>query len=271
MTTGTISKEALSGLSPREIRARIRDGRWTERAEGVAPGYAMANLTVIPQDAAFDFLTFCLRNPVPCPIIEVTDPGSPWVKRAARDADLRTDLGRYRVYRHGEPVDETDDISEHWRDDLVGFLLGCSYSFETALLDANVSLRHIEEKKIAPVYATRVPCTPAGRFSGPMMVSMRPIRRDQVVRAVQVTSRFPATHGAPVHIGDPSAIGIDNLNDVCYDTDRIEVRPDEVPVFWGCAFTAHAAAMKSKLDLLITHQSGHLLITDMLSEEIAAL
>ncbi|MDP6484111.1 MAG: DUF1445 domain-containing protein, partial [Nitrospinota bacterium] len=130
---------------------------------------------------------------------------------------------------------------------------------------------HIEEKKIAPVYATRVPCTPAGRFSGPMMVSMRPIRRDQVVRAVQVTSRFPATHGAPVHIGDPSAIGIDDLDDVCYNTDRIEVRPDEVPVFWGCAFTAHAAAMKSKLDLLITHQSGHLLITDMLSEEIAAL
>lgn len=268
---GTLTKQDLAGLHPREIRALIREGKWTGGTEGLARGYAQANLVAVPREAAFDFLLFCLRNPKPCPIVEVTDPGSPIVRQVAADADLRTDLSRYCVYERGERAAEAEDITEFWRDDLVGFLIGCSYSFETALLNANIPLRHLEENKVVSLYVTNVPCVPAGRFSGPMVVSMRPIRRDQVVRAVQVASRFPATHGAPVHIGDPSDIGIDDLDDVCFGTGRVEVRPDEVPVFWGCGCTPQAVALRAKIDFMITHKAGHLFITDTLSEEIAAL
>ena len=266
-----VAKEDLLDLSPREIRALTRERRWTGGTEGLATGYAQANLVILLQEAAFDFMLFCLRNPKPCPIVEVTDPGSPLVRQVARDADLRTDLARYCVYEHGERVAEPEDITDYWRDDLVGFLLGCSYSFETALLNANIPLRHLEEDKIVSLYTTNLPCEPAGRFGGPMVVSMRPIRHAQVVRAVQVTSRFPATHGAPVHIGDPSIIGIDDLDDVCLGTGRVEIRSDEVPVFWGCGCTPQAVALESKLDFMITHKAGHLFITDVLSEEIAAL
>jgi len=271
MTTAAVAKEDLLDLSPGEIRALTRERRWTGGTEGLARGYAQANLVIVPQEAAFDFLLFCQRNPKPCPIVEVTDPGSPLVRLVARDADLRTDLARYCVYEGGACVDEPEDITDYWRDDLVGFLIGCSYSFETALLNANIPLRHLEEDKIVSVYTTTVPCEPAGRFEGPMVVSMRPIHREQVVRAIQVTSRFPATHGAPVQIGNPSTIGIDDLDDVDFETGRVEIGPDEVPLFWGCGCTPQAAAMKAGLDFMITHKAGHLFITDTLSEEIAAL
>jgi uncharacterized protein YcsI (UPF0317 family) len=270
MTTAAVGKEDLLDLLPREIRALTRERKWTGGTEGLAKGYAQANLVIVPKDAAFDFLLFCLRNPKPCPIVEVTDPGSPIIRQVAKDADLRTDLARYCVYEGGELVAEPEDVTDYWRDDLVGFLIGCSYSFETALLNANIPLRHQEEDKIVSVYTSNTPCLPAGRFSGPMVVSMRPIRHEQVVRAVQVTSRFPATHGAPVHIGDPSHIGID-LDDVGFGTGRIEVRPGEVPVFWGCGCTPQAVGLQSKIDFMITHKAGHLFITDTLSEEIAAL
>ncbi|MFQ5692321.1 MAG: putative hydro-lyase [Nitrospinota bacterium] len=271
MTTAAVEKEDLAGLDPKEIRALIRAGRWTGGTEGLAKGYAQANLVVLPREAAFDFLLFCLRNPKPCPLVEVTDPGSPIVREVAPGADLRTDLPRYTVYEKGRRVAEVEDITAYWRDDLVGFLIGCSYSFENALLNAKIPLRHLEEDKIVSLYVTSVPCTPAGRFSGPLVVSMRPVRHDQVVRAVQVTSRFPATHGAPVHIGDPSVLGIRDLDDVCFDTGRVEVRPGEVPLFWACGCTPQAVALEAELDLMITHKAGHLFVTDKLSEEIAAL
>jgi uncharacterized protein YcsI (UPF0317 family) len=200
----------------------------------------------------------------------VTEPGSPLVRQVAPGADLRTDLARYCVYRHGELIDEPDDISGYWRDDLVAFLIGCSYSFEQALLNANIPLRHLEEDKIVSLYTSAIACVPAGRFSGPMVVSMRPIRHEQVVRAVQVTSRFPSTHGAPVHIGEPSAIGVD-LDAVGFGSHRVAIRPGEVPVFWACGCTPQAAAMAGKLEFMITHKAGYLFITDVLSEEIAAL
>ncbi len=271
MTTATVSKEELTSLSPREIRTLIREGRWKGGTEGVAKGYTQANLVIVSKEAAFDFLLFCLRNPKPCPIVEVTDPGSPMIRRVADNADLRTDLSRYCIYQHGELTAEVEDITEYWDDSLVGFLIGCSYSFETALLNANIPLKHIEEDKVVSVYQTDIPCSPAGQFSGPMVVSMRPIKHHQVVRAVQVTSRFPATHGAPIHMGDPSVIGISDLNDVCYDTWQAPIESDETPVFWGCGCTPQAVALASKPDFMITHKAGHLFITDTLSEEIAAL
>ncbi|MEE8110770.1 MAG: putative hydro-lyase [bacterium] len=271
MTTATVEKEDLLGLHPQEIRALIRQRKWTGGTEGLGRGYAQANLAIVPKDVAFDFLLFCQRNPKPCPIVEVTDPGSPLVRQVAKDADLRTDLPKYSVYEGGEHTADVEDITEYWRDDLVGFLIGCSYTFETALLNANIPLRHQEENKVSPLYTTNLACVPAGRFAGPMVVSMRPVRHDQVVRAVQVTSRFPATHGAPVHIGDPSIIGIKDLDDVCFGAGRVEVRDDEVPLFWGCGCTPQAVALESNLDFMITHKAGHLFITDTLSEEIAAL
>jgi len=270
MTDIAITKKDLIGLHPRDIRALIRARRWTGPSEGQARGYAQANLVVLRRDAAFDFLLFCLRNRKPCPIVEVTDPGSPIVTQVADSADLRTDLARYCVYENGELAAEPEDITEYWRDDLVGFLIGCSYSFEEAMVQANIPLRHLDEDKIVSLYTTNVPCLPAGRFSGPMVVSMRPVKREQMVRAVQVTSRFPDTHGAPVHIGDPAAIGVD-LDDVVFGSDRVEVKADEVPLFWGCGCTPQAVAIASKVDFMITHKAGHLFMTDVLSEEIAAL
>lgn len=264
-----VSKSDLEGLGPKEIRSIIRQGRWTGGTEGLARGYAQANLIILPKEVALEFLIFCQRNPKPCPIVEVTDPGSPMVTQVA-NADLRTDLPRYSVYKDGKLIDQPSDITKYWRDDLVGFLIGCSYSFEEALLNAGIPLRHQEENKIVSVYTTDVPCVPAGRFAGPMVVSMRPIKNHQLVRAIQVTSRFPATHGAPVHVGDPSLIGVD-LNKTDFDTGVFELAEDDVPVFWGCGGTPQAVALASKIDFMITHKVGHLFVTDMRSEAIAAL
>lgn len=264
-----VSKAELEGLHPQELRKIVREGRWTGGTEGLARGFAQANLIILPKEVALDFLIFCQRNPKPCPIVEVTDPGSPMITQVA-NADLRTDLPRYSVYKDGQLVDQPSDITSYWRDDLVGFLIGCSYSFEEALLNAGIPLRHQQEDKIVSVYTTNVPCVPAGRFAGPMVVSMRPVKRDQLVRAVQVTSRFPATHGAPVHIGDPSLIGVD-LGKTDFDTGVFELAEDDVPVFWGCGGTPQAVALASKIDFMITHKVGHLFVTDKLSEEIAAI
>lgn len=264
-----VTKADLEGLSPKEIRSIVREGHWTGGTEGLARGYAQANLIILPKEVALEFLIFCQRNPKPCPIVEVTDPGSPMVTQVA-DADLRTDLPRYSVYKDGKLIDQPSDIVKYWRDDLVGFLIGCSYSFEEALLSAGIPLRHQEEDKIVSVYTTDVPCVPAGRFAGPMVVSMRPIKNHQLVRAIQVTSRFPATHGAPIHVGDPSLIGVD-LNKTDFDTGVFELAEDDVPVFWGCGGTPQAVALASKIDFMITHKVGHLFITDKRSEAIAAL
>lgn len=274
MTSDTIDssvlREDISELSPSEIRAHIRAGRWKGTSEGLAKTFAQANLVIVREKHAFDFLLFCLRNPKPCPIVEVTDPGDPMLRISAKDADLRTDLPRYSVYENGKLTDEPHDITSYWRDDLVGFLIGCSYSFEQAMLNAGIPLRHVEENKIVSLYTTNVPCVPAGQFKGPMVVSMRPVKRDQVVRAVQVTSRFPSTHGAPVHIGDPQAIGVD-LEKVAFGSHYIPPKADEVPLFWGCGCTPQAVALQSSIDFMITHKAGHLFLTDRLSEEVAVL
>jgi len=230
---------------PKELRSLIRRGRLVRPTSGMAQGYVQANLVVLPRDLAFDFLLFCQRNPKPCPLLEVIEAGSSEPVQTAPGADLRTDVASYRVYRHGVLESEEENISGYWRDDMVSFLLGCSFTFDAALTRAGISMRHVEQGTNVAMFITNVRTTPAGAFSGPLVVSMRPIPREKVVRAVQVTSRFPAVHGAPVHIGDPAAIGIGDLSAPDLG-DPAEVREGEVPVFWACGVTPQAVAMSSK-------------------------
>ena len=256
--------------SPSEIRQLIRNDELVRPTSGMAPGHVQANLAILPRDLAFDFLLFCQRNPRPCPLLEVVDAGGVEPTQYAPDADLRTDIPLYRVYEHGEMASEVTDIAEIWRDDLVSFLLGCSFTFESALMNAGVSLRHVERGSNVSMYITNIETQSAGVFSGPMVVSMRPIRRDLVVRTVQVTSRFPAVHGAPIHIGDPEAIGIEDISRPDLG-DPAEFEEGDVPVFWACGVTPQVVAMNSKPPLMITHSPGHMFITDKRDEDLAVL
>ncbi len=235
---------------------------------GLAPGYVQANLAILPKEYAFDFLLFCQRNPKPCPLIEVTEPGQQEASTSSFGSDIRTDLPAYRVYRDGVLDQEISDISELWRDDLVSFLLGCSFTFEEALIQSSIPLRHIQQGKNVSMYITNIPTMPAGIFSGPMVVSMRPVHKSKVVKTVQVTSRYPNVHGAPVHIGDPGHIGIEDISRPDYG-DPVEIKEDETPVFWACGVTPQAVAVKSKPSLMITHAPGHMFVTDLLNENLA--
>jgi uncharacterized protein YcsI (UPF0317 family) len=256
--------------TPRQIRARIRAGGHRAPTAGLAPGYVQANLVILPKDLAYDFLLFAQRNPRPCPLLEVTDAGSPEPAITAPGADLRTDLPKYRAYVRGELKQEPTDLGPYWRDDLVAFLLGCSFTFEGALLNAGVPLRHVERCTNVSMYITSIACRPAGPFAGPMVVSMRPIPAEKVTKAVQVTSRFPNAHGAPVHIGDPGQIGIRDLGRPDFG-DPVEIRPGEVPVFWACGVTPQAVAMQVKPPFVITHAPGHMFVTDLRDEDLAVL
>jgi len=255
---------------PREIRAEIRAGRWTGVTAGLARGYVQANLAVLPREEAYDFLLFCQRNRRPCPLIEVTDVGSPEPAGVAPGADLRTDLPRYRIYQDGELADEVTDATPYWRDDLVAFLLGCSFTFEWALLDAGIPLWHIEHGKNVAMWRTSIECRPAGRFHGPMVVSMRPIPSGQLARAVTVTARFPDAHGAPVHIGDPAVLGIRDLSRPDWG-DAQAFRPADVAVFWACGVTPQAVALASRPPFMITHSPGHMFIADLPNSALSIL
>lgn len=251
-----------------EVRAAARAGEIAGHTAGMAAGYAQANLVVVPQALAFDFLLFCRRNPKPCPLLEVTESGSPEPKQTAPGADLRTDLPRYRVYEKGELVDEPTDIRALWREDFTAFLLGCSFTFEAAMQRAGLPIRHIEEGRNVPMYRTSIPCTPAGVFRGPMVVSMRPLLPEQAIRAVQVTSRYPAVHGAPVHFGDPAAIGIGDLDRPDFG-EAVTLRPGEVPVFWACGVTPQAVAIEVRPQIVVTHSPGSMFVTDLKDEMLA--
>ena len=242
-------------------RARIRSGGYVGPTSGLAPGYAQANLVVLPEAYALDFLRFCARNPQPCPVLDVTDTGSPHPVVLAPDADLRTDLPRYRVFRDGQLIDEPADVLRYWRDDLVGVLLGCSFTFEWALTAAGLPLAHQAQGVNVPMYITSLRCRPAGPFAGPMVVSMRPMPPADIARAAAVSARFPAMHGAPVHIGDPAALGIVDLAAPDFG-DAVMLRPDEVPVFWACGVTPQAVALNARPPLAIFHAPGHMFITD---------
>lgn len=260
----------LSQFTPEEARALIRKGEWTRPTSGMAAGYTQANMAILKKELAFDFLLFCQRNPKPCPVLDVTEVGSPVPKLIAPNADLRTDLPGYRIYRNGELTEEVTDITPYWEDDMVAFLIGCSFTFEQAMLQNGLPVRHIEENCNVAMYKTNIPCVKAGNFEGPMVVSMRPLPIHDVVRAVQITSRFPAVHGAPVHIGDPSAIGIADITRPDFG-DAVTIKDGEVPVFWACGVTPQAVAMHVKPEIMITHAPGHMFITDMKEEYYSVL
>ena len=260
----------LPETSPREVRERIRSGEWTRPTAGLAPGRVQANLVSLPREQAFDFLLFCQRNPRPCPLIEVMEPGVPEPAQTAPGADIRTDVPSYNVYREGVLEATVPDVRDYWRDDLVTFLIGCSFTFETALASSGVPLHHVESGRNVAMYKTNVATTPAGVFAGPLVVSMRPVPREQVVKAVQVTSRFPNAHGAPLHVGEPAAIGIRDLASPDYGDPPL-ILDGETPLFWACGVTPQAVAVASKPPFMITHAPGHMFITDLRDEDIAAL
>jgi uncharacterized protein YcsI (UPF0317 family) len=251
-------------------RRRIRTGGFTGPTSGLAPGNVQANLVILPKDLAHDFLRFAQANLRPCPVLAVSDAGAPRFPSLGEDLDIRTDVPRYRVWRDGELVEEPTDIRHAWRDDLVGFALGCSFSFEEALIADGIEVRHISRNCNVPMYRTNIPCVPAGVFSGPMVVSMRPMKPADAIRAVQITSRFPSVHGAPVHLGLPDRIGISDLARPDYG-DAVPVGADELPVFWACGVTPQAVIAAVRPAFCITHAPGSMLITDLRNSRLAVL
>jgi len=253
-----------------EIRQQIRSGAWTAPTAGLAKGHTQANLAILKKEDAFDFLLFCQRNQKACPVLDVTEVGKAVPTLIAPQADIRTDLPKYRVYRDGVFVEECTDITALWEDDMVGFLIGCSFTFETPLLEAGIPIRHIEENCNVPMYKTTIACQPAGKFSGPTVVSMRPMTPQDAIRATQITTRFPGVHGAPIHIGDPKAIGITNIMKPDFG-DSVTIKDGEIPVFWACGVTPQAVAMASKPTLMITHAPGCMFIADQRDEQLSVL
>lgn len=245
-----------------EVRQRIRAGEITGPTAGLAAGFAQANLVVLPRAWADEFAEFCRLNPRPCPLITQTPAGDPDPRAVAAGADLRTDVPRYRVFRQGIPAaDQPTEITALWRDDFVGFLLGCSFTFESALLAAGLPVRHLEQRCNVPMYATRIPCQPGGRFAGPLVVSMRPFAADQVEQAMAISGEFPTMHGAPIHVGDPAELGIADLARPDFG-DAVTIRPGEVPLFWACGVTPQLALAAAAPEIAITHSPGAMFITD---------
>lgn len=253
---------------PSAFREKVSKGEWQRSTEGVCPGYVQANLVILPAKFALDFTVFCLRNPRPCPILEVLEPGDPIARDMAADADIRTSLPGYRIFKNGEMAEERYEIESYWRDDLVTFLIGCSYTFEESLVKGGVPVRNYLEKKDPAVYISSVMCRSAGIFSGPMVVSMRPVSSSLVSRAVQITSRFPRAHGAPVYIGDGKAIGVSDISNVDFG-EVPEIKEGEIPVFWGCGITPQTVALQSKVPFIITHKPCHMFVSDIRVEELA--
>jgi uncharacterized protein YcsI (UPF0317 family) len=261
-----VETAAASGSA---ARLAIRRGAHGGPTAGLAPDCVQANLAILPRAFAADFLRFCERNPKPCPLIGVGTPGDFSLPGLGKDIDLRTDLPRYRVWRDGALVDEPTDVSRWWRDDLVSFAIGCSFSFEWALIEAGLEIRHIARKCNVPMYRTSLPTAAAGPFHGPLVVSMRPFAPAHAIRAIEITSRFPKVHGAPVHIGDPNLIGITDLAAPDYG-DAVPVGADELPLFWACGVTPQAAIANARPDLCITHYPGAMLVTDRHNVDLAA-
>jgi uncharacterized protein YcsI (UPF0317 family) len=256
--------------SGREARLAVRRGDWVRPTAGIAPGFVQGNLAILPQSMAHDFLRFCQQNPKPCPVLACSAPGDPRLPGLGDDLDIRTDLPRYRLWRHGELVAELSNLSEVWREDLVSFVLGCSFSFEEALVEAGVPMRHIDCGSNVPMYRTSIATQPAGAFHGPLVVSMRPLKPADAIRAIQITTRFPSVHGAPVHLGLPQMIGIADLARPDYG-DPVEIRSDEMPVFWACGVTPQAVIAAARPEFCITHAPGYMLVTDLLNSSLAIL
>ena len=256
-------------LSPQALRHNIRSGKHSGNTSGFAPGFVQCNIVILPADQANDFLRFCQLNPKPCPLIAAGEPGNPTVPPLG-DIDIRTDVPSYRVFRDGKLTEELPDITELWRDDLVSFALGCSFSFEEALLADGLDVRNVSEGVNVPMYRTNIDCTSAGAFAGNMVVSMRPFKAADAIRAVQICTRFPSVHGAPVHLGDPGLIGINDLALPDYG-DAVSMNDGELPVFWACGVTPQVALEAARPPFAITHSPGCMLVTDLRNSQLAVM
>ncbi|HDZ71874.1 MAG TPA: putative hydro-lyase [Aurantimonas coralicida] len=251
--------------SPRTLRERIRSGSFTGPTSGQAPGYFQGNLAILPEALAGDFLRFCVLNPKPCPLLAVGEAGDPRLPTLGADVDIRTDVPRYRIFRDGELIGSPGDLTKEWRDDLVTFVIGCSFSFEAALQRAGIRVPHIDADTNVPMYVTNIATKPAGPFAGPMVVSMRAFSPQDAIRAIVLSDRQPLAHGAPLHFGDPAAIGIADIMKPDFG-DAPVIGANAIPVFWACGVTPQMAIRAARPDIAITHDPGHMLVTDLLAE-----
>lgn len=275
MATATVATAAMRRENPaalstgRAARLAIRRNAHAGPTSGLAPGFVQANLAILPRSVAADFKRFCELNPKPCPLVGVGQPGDWRIPALGRDLDIRTDLPRYRVWRDGKLVDEPQDVTKWWRDDLVTFAIGCSFSFEQVLIEDGIEVRHITRNCTVPMYRTSIETEPAGMFHGPLVVSMRPFTPANAIRAVGITSRYPSAHGAPVHVGKPELLGIADLAAPDYG-DPVPIGENEIPVFWACGVTPQAAIAVARPEFCITHYPGAMLVTDSLISEFAS-
>ncbi len=254
-------------MMPKEVRQLIRREIITKPTAGMCGGYAQANLVILPKKYSDEFKSFTINNPKPCPVLEITEKGSKYTKTIANNANIASDIPKYRIYKKGQLIEECLNIEKYWNDNFIGFLLGCSFTFESALIKAGIEIRHITMGKNVPMYKTNIMCKESGAFKGPMVVSMRPIPKHQVEHAVEITGRYPMVHGAPIHIGNPKEIGINDIFNPHYG-DAVEIKEGEVPVFWACGVTPQAAAEQAKPEIMITHAPGHMFIADIKNEDL---
>ena len=254
--------------NPGDVRQAIRAGRHRRNTAGLARGHVQGNVCILPREYAADFRAFCEANPKPCPLLAMSAPGDPRLPELGEDLDIRTDVPAYRIFRNGKREGDVTDLRDLWREDLVTFVLGCSFSFEEALMQAGLPLRYVEQGRNVPMYRTSVETVPAGRFRGRLVVSMRPFRPADAIRAIEITSRYPRVHGSPVHIGRPDLIGIGDLAQP-WVGDPTEVRDDELPLFWACGVTPQSVVLEAKPSLCITHAPGHMLVTDLENRSLA--
>jgi uncharacterized protein YcsI (UPF0317 family) len=262
MDTAPLRHEDLTDLSAKEVRAAIRNGQYARHTAGLAPQRLQCNLAILPSAYALDFLRFCQRNPKPCPVVGIGETGDPFMPTLGDDIDIRHDVPRYRVFQDGALSDEVTDIADLWSDDLVTVALGCSFTFENALVRNGVQVKHIDMDVTVPMYRSNIPLVPAGPFSGEMVVTMRPIKESQLADAYRISAAFPHAHGAPIGHGDPKDFGIADLNAPDWGH-AVPVEPGEIPVFWACGVTPQNVLMAAQLPVCITHAPGHMLIADV--------
>ena len=258
----------LQNQHPSILIKMISKNELTGHTSGMAKGYVQANVVILPSIYAYDFLKFCFRNPKTCPLLDVSEIGSTSFPTYGKEANITNEVAQYKVYRYGELVESPTDISHLFNDDMVSFLIGCSFTFEHALLEAGLPIRHIEEEHNVPMYITNIPAAPSGHFSGNITVSMRPMTMQQAIKATEITTHFKNVHGTPIHIGNPSAIGIENITNPDFG-EPVTIKENEVPVFWGCGVTPQSVALDAKPELMITHAPGHMFITDVPDSQLS--
>ena len=257
----------LRDASPSTLRTMISNNELIQHTSGMAKGYVQANVVILPSQYAYDFLKFCFRNPKTCPLLDVSEKGSKSFPFYGPQADITTEVASYRVYEHGQLVDEPNRIDHLFNDDMVSFLIGCSFTFEHALIEAGIPVRHIEENHNVPLFVTNIPANHSGQFSGNITVSMRPMTMNQAIQATEITTHYADVHGTPIHIGSPEQIGINNITQPDYG-EPVTIKEGEVPVFWGCGVTPQSVALEAKPELMITHAPGHMFITDVLDSQL---